>query len=27
LFIVNVSADGTLAIDGEPVRLKNECEK
>ena len=27
LFVVNVSADGTLAIDGEPVRLKNECEK
>jgi probable phosphoglycerate mutase len=26
LFIINVSADGTLAIDREPVRLKNECE-
>jgi len=27
LFIVNVRADGTLAIDGEPVRLKNECDQ
>lgn len=24
LIVVNVEADGTLAIDGEPVRLKNE---
>jgi broad specificity phosphatase PhoE len=27
LFVVNVTADGTLAIDGEPVRLKNESEQ
>lgn len=27
LFVVDVKADGTLAIDDEPVRLKNECDQ